>query len=492
MRDDIPFDVWSPIFQDIYEDPSLLIDDGGSEFVLSPLHRRLLIHLNLSKVSKRFYGLSRAIFYQDLQLNTHEALQHVATVVKRDIHVARLPRSLEFNFFEYRCSASSPRRARQMKSRDRGEISDDASPVDRSAALIQGDMVRRAFEGFRGYSPSMTKQSTQWITWSSYVGTILAVCKGVSTVKINAQADHSLRNRQRNARNYRTLFDPPDLDIKSVLTGLLECGNLRQLHFVDPSPLLDFGPALNAWRFLHELRVELSPRFPQNSELENTVFLPPPSLESLTLIVSRRVTGWPVTSDLLKCKRLLHLHLSSPNVAVFPNAAALRFLLGTYRPTLESIILDIHDNSRLADITYMFINGHIEFPHLERLHILNGTTSMAFWWRITTPVLQELSLARIDVDTSAIPKCRDKSFWETFLERQSLRNLRKLNIVHLDHGRDIFEQVTVARGIYVSPDAHPDIQGQANLAWDNDAVWVDANEVAEPGVGNEIVGPPGE
>jgi len=361
-------------------------------------------------------------------------------------------------------------------------ISHAASPT----ISAQRDAIR-AYLAFNNYSPSMTKQSTQWITWSGYVGTILATCKGVSEVKINAKSDYSLRTARRNARHYQTLFDAPDLSINSVLSGLRVCQNLRKLHFVDPSPLLDLGPALHGWRFLRDLHIELSREFPENSDFENTAFVPPQSLESFTLLVGPPLTRWPNASDLLKCKGLRYLHLSKPNLAVLETAAALKFLLEAYRHTLESIILDIHDNSHPADITYIFNNGGIEFPHLERLHIEFGTSSMSLLERMNTPALRELSLDKIEVDRKAIDRCSDQSFWEIFLGRRSLRNLRELNILHLDHGREVLERVAIARGINIRRHVDPGVQGPPTPDWDHGMVLVDANEAAEGEAGDVVV-----
>ncbi|KAF8329772.1 uncharacterized protein EI90DRAFT_1342410 [Cantharellus anzutake] len=451
MREDIPFDVWLPVFQDVYEDPRLLSDDGGSEFVLSPLHRRLLVHLNLSRVSKRFHGLSKVVFYQKLQLYTYEALHHVATVVKKDAQMARLPRSLGFNFYEYRCSASSPRRPRKMKTWVAQEVPHDADPATRSAALIRQDRLNMSYSQFRNYAPSMTKQSTQWAAWGGYIRAILVACPSISEVRIDATSDQSYRSMPRHSHHYRTLFDAPDLENRSVLDGLIAAGNLRKLRFVNPSPLLDLGPALKRWRFLQDLHVELSPRFPENDKFDKITFLPPSSLENLTLLVDRQTSGWPLSSDLLNCKGLRRVRLGSSNLAVPQNVMALKYLLHTYRNTLETIMLDLRSGSLSADIALIFNTGDIEFPKLERLHISGGMSSMDFWRKIYTPALRELSLRHLDIEDQDMSRCNDESFWEAFFEQLSLKNLRTLRLVEHGSGWEALERVAASRGISTPP-----------------------------------------
>lgn len=174
MRDDIPFDVWHPIIQQAYSDADIDAYDT-SPYVLSPLHERLLIHRNLSLVSKTFRFLSRSIFMEELDLRTPESLLAVAQEVKKDRNVARIPRKISFNFQEYRCGASSPRRPRPPKSQISSLNAHSTASGSTSSHQFGSSQGANRFTRL-GYFPSNVRQPQHWIAWCGFVSAILKGC----------------------------------------------------------------------------------------------------------------------------------------------------------------------------------------------------------------------------------------------------------------------------------------------------------------------------
>ena len=203
---DIPFEIWHPILRDVYSDISVFPHLEDPCYVLSPLHQRLLVHRNISLVSKHLHELSSAVFPEDLHIYHPEALLAVSRLVTKYPNIARVIRKLWFNFYEYRCGASSPRRPRTMK----GPLAEvpippDADPVAQAEARLRRSLEQRRRVALLRYSPSVTNQPRHWQGWIGLTRTILARCKGVSEVSIDATADYSQHFRRPNARDYRTL-----------------------------------------------------------------------------------------------------------------------------------------------------------------------------------------------------------------------------------------------------------------------------------------------
>jgi hypothetical protein len=178
MRDNIPFDVWHPIIRQVYDDADLdKLDD--SPYVLSPLHQRLLVHRNLSLVSPTFRSLSRSVFMEELELRSPESLLAVARLVKNDRHMARIPRSIEFSFHDYRCGASAPRRKRQLKPMARPNILSDsdsgssAPNPNQTESHLVSPRISPEPKAYHRYSPSKVRQPQHWIAWCGFVGAIL-------------------------------------------------------------------------------------------------------------------------------------------------------------------------------------------------------------------------------------------------------------------------------------------------------------------------------
>lgn len=241
---DVPFDVWHSILRDVYAEFEAFPSLDDPQYVLSPLHKRLLIHRNLSLVSKHLHELSSSVFLESLELHNPESLLAVSQLLTKDPNLARVVRKLSLNFYEYRCGASMPRRGRELKEFIQEEPSSGyVDPVGQAIARRRLAMEVAIRTKWETYAPSGTRQPNHWVGWTGFVRTILSLCTGVSHVEIDAVADYTQHAQRRNARNYRSLFGSPDLNSTGILIGLLEAKNLHTLRLVDPSPLDEFGSA---------------------------------------------------------------------------------------------------------------------------------------------------------------------------------------------------------------------------------------------------------
>lgn len=400
---DVPFDVWHSILRDVYVDFEAFPSLDDPQYVLSPLHKRLLIHRNLSLVSKHLHELSSSVFLESLELHNPESLLAVSQLLTKDPNLARVVRKLSFNFYDYRCGVSMPRRGRELKE----FIQEDSSsgyvdPVGQAIARRRLAMEVAIRTKWETYAPSGTRQPNHWVGWTGFVRTILSLCTGVSHVEIDAVADYTQHAQRRNARNYRSLFGSPDLNSTGILTGLLEAKNLHTLKLVDPSPLDDFGSALGKWPMLREVDIEVSEGYPEARRLSEAIFTPPRYLERFALVNrSKYVASLPSISDLTQCRSLSSLELGVLNLADTATILAAQYLISAYQHSLVELTLHVRKRGMIRDITPLMKYGDLSFPLLKKFVARHGTCQASVFTAMQADRLEEIELRALDVDLFA-------------------------------------------------------------------------------------------
>jgi len=465
---DVPFEIWHSILRDVYSNISAFPHLDHPRFVLSELHRRSLLHRNLSLISKHLHTLSSTIFLEELHINQPEALVAVSRLITRDPNVARVIRKLWFNFYEYRCGASSPRRPRQMKDLETEDFPPDSDPVAQAEVRRRNSMYIRHRMVWSAYLPSMTNQSRHWRGWIGLTRTILSHCKSVKQVSIDATADYSQHEAHRNARgDYRSLFGSPDLNCDSLISGLLEASNLHVLRLKNPSPLDPFGTALGQWSRLREVEIEVSRDFPEARRLSDAIFCPPASLRRFTLMNRSKKTSLPATSDLSRCTSLSTLELGVLDLADTATLLSAQFLISNYQHSLRHLKLEIRRGAR--DITGLLKQGALHFPVLKSLEVCGGTCHASLFTVIQAEVLQHVALHSMDVDGhgsvriaadpstsigsrwtshTASLETDSEEYWEAFFSQPTLANLESFHIQVMNPSVvTVMRSVCSARGI---------------------------------------------
>ena len=457
----VPFEVWHTILHDVYSDVSAFPHLEDPCYVLSPLHWRLLIHRNISLVSKHLHELSSTIFLEELRISQPEALLAVSRLV-RDPNIARVIRKLWLNFYEYRCGASRPRRPREMKETDLDAPSPpDLDPIAQAAAQRKRIAERTARADRARYTASWISQSRHWQGWIGLTRTILSCCTGVSEVSIDATADYSRTLRWRRTESYHTLFARPDLDSDALLAGLLEASNLQVLRLVDPSPLDSFGAALGKWRVLREVEIVISSNYPEAKRISKAIFAPPASLRKFTLTDrSFRVSSLPTVSDLSKCKSLSSLHLGVLDLTDRATVLSAQFLISTYQHSLVDLTLDIRNGAR--DITTIMDHGDLHFPLLKSLVVQEGTCHASLFSTLKADALERIELLSMDTDSPAHVPGRtsrrnphSEEYWNAFFSQLALVKLKSFHIQVIDQDtKTVMRNVATALGIDVGEDNH--------------------------------------
>lgn len=459
---DIPFEIWHPILRDVYSDISVFPHLEDPCYVLSPLHQRLLVHRNISLVSKHLHELSSAVFPEDLHIYHPEALLAVSRLVTKYPNIARVIRKLWFNFYEYRCGASSPRRPRTMK----GPLAEvpippDADPVAQAEARLRRSLEQRRRVALLRYSPSVTNQPRHWQGWIGLTRTILARCKGVSEVSIDATADYSQHFRRPNARDYRTLFGSPNLDSDALICGLLEASNLQVLRLINPSPLESFGAALSKWPMLHEVEVVVSEAYPEAGRLSEAIFIPPASLRNFTLMnCSHNDFSLPNTSDLSKCTSLSSLQLGVLDLSDTVTVLSAQFLISNYQHSLVDLTLEIRRGAR--DITALLKGGEMHFPVLKSFVVREGTCHASLFFTIQMDALELVELRSMDTNHSRMTprgetlETNSEEYWDTFFSQPALANIKSFHVQRIDPSvKAVMQSVALARGIDIGENVHP-------------------------------------
>jgi hypothetical protein len=247
--DALPFEIWRAIFTSVFS-VSTAISHPESPFEWSPLNARLHTFRNLALVRRIWHAIARDVFFEDLQAETEQSLHGIVNACTQNRQLARAITKLSLSFWEFRCSASSPRRPRLPK-QDMGQTDEEGTPT--------ANFAPQTDHGWRTYQPSVTMQSTHWLRWHGLSQSLLNSASSLSTISIDFTSDYKTAGR----RSYHALFPEPDLHVESILNGLLACSNIRHLNLVDPSPLSEFGEALASWTRLKELSITLTPACPQ-------------------------------------------------------------------------------------------------------------------------------------------------------------------------------------------------------------------------------------
>lgn len=181
-------------------------------------------------------------------------------------------------------------------------------------------------------------QSAQWNAWQGEVKSLFTRTPSLRKVSVNmtCQLDGYA------AFKYGQKWPLPSLSMRTLLSGLLACSNLRSLELVDPVPLEAWGTALQEWTKLDRLVIVLAT--PQMStDLPETAFCPPKSLTSFEFHDYVCAKPWPLVSDLARCTNLQRLTLCARSLVSVQTKAAVAFLLHSYKDTLEHLAFFSHD-----------------------------------------------------------------------------------------------------------------------------------------------------
>lgn len=417
--DAIPFEIWRAIFTSIFSAPTA-ISHPESLFEWSPLNARLHIFRNLALVCRAWHAIARDVFFEDLQAETEQSLHGIVNTCTKNRQLAQAITQLKLSFWEFRCSASSPRRPRLPK-QDVERIEEEGAPTPPVASQADHDKLR-------SYRPSVTMQSTHWLRWHGLSKSLLAFASSLSAISINFTGDYKTAER----RSYHALFPEPDLRVESILNGLLACSNIRHLDLVDPSPLSEFGEALASWTRLKELSITLTPTFPQiATELSDMSFLPPPGLESFRFHdYSNGKTPWPLSADLARCTNLTNLDLGVTTFANDVTVMAVSFLLQSYQHTLVSLRLEILQNDANShlpkkDFSTIFstFETPIQFSVLENLALPGSNCASDMFSLFSANRLQTVMVRALDHRQFLTPE-----HWKVVLAKPIFAHLKKLTI----------------------------------------------------------------
>ncbi|TDL24603.1 hypothetical protein BD410DRAFT_838118 [Rickenella mellea] len=425
VSENIPFEIWREIFQIVFATKSD-ISHPPSKWEWSPLNSRLNVYRCVALVSKVWRENARAVFFEDLQALTADALKGLIQCFHFDKHIATAVSRVEFSFYEFRCSMSTPRRPRKLLPPIPGEEEDEITRIRRNKEA--------------SYQPSKTTQAKHWDSWNSYIGFILKRCSSLAEVKISFSSDHSARDRPRTSMNYATLFKVPDLTIKNIIESLVSLENLREVTLIDPAPLEKYGPGMAAWERMQSLTIILHRSF---EELSESSFIPPRSLKSFKFHDhSPGDIAWPLSSDLGRCTNLQYLNLGVSSLENQITVEAIAFLIRAYQNTLleltlESVSSDRWHSRTAVEFSQVFARQPpVHFEKLRTLRFVGGYYDSSILVGVNNDALATLEFPRLDYRKHQV----DETVWRKILCQRNLKGLKKLKIEKMES--DVSEVVS--------------------------------------------------
>lgn len=362
---------------------------------------------------------ARDVFFEDLEALTADALKGIIRTFQNDRSLALVVSRISFCFWEFRCTASMPRRPRRLRPTVE-------SPVEGGPSSLIPDWKTIHRRDAMRYQPSNTSQGSHWTRWQADVGQILAMCTSLSEVSI-ISTNHQPSNVYLR-RDYRAWFPPPDLTNEGVLNGLLHSTNLQSLYLVDPTPLEQYGPSLASWGRLKHLTINITRTF---EDLQTTAFIPPKSLVSFRFHDrSPGIIPWPLASDLARCDNLQVLDLGvaclrGPEAESTCNAIG--YLCKAYQHSLRELTLVLVSShgpvTTLQDILVSVSPLHFKKLQRLRLPVSPYDTSLFSCFNADQLTYVEVGWLMLEPTTGS----REEK-WSRALSHSSLRMLQELVI----------------------------------------------------------------
>ena len=369
---------------------------------------------------------------------------------------------MSLSFPTFRDTESDPRRPRPCRIHPDLETT---HPQHRHITLKVQILENRRY----AYSPSKTQQRSHWQKWQGLCAEILNQCSSLQDVGITFTSDFTAQLSPRNARDYRTLFGRPDLNIGGILNGLRACKNLRRLHFIDPSPLEEYGPSLQSWTRLQSASIALSSAFTEIAKLPETAFCPPRDLEELSIHDQSDGTyPWPLESDITRCIDLKVLDLGIASLKQPNTVIAIGFLVHSYQNTLTELCLrrfqaSFHHPTTegavtcFTDIFESFSSKEpfqrLSFPQLQTLRIMSHEPVDLFA-SFEARQLTQVHLGSLrgnppitdDEDDSSTAA---KEYWKRKLSVPSLGKVKTLTLSGVGHEKEDIMAASAELGIGV-------------------------------------------
>ncbi|KAG8979657.1 hypothetical protein FRB94_011378 [Tulasnella sp. JGI-2019a] len=425
----LPFETWRAIFLYLFDDPEAPTTTGpqGVTYALSFLHRRLLI-FRLLWVSKYWYNNARDVFFEDLSAETADSLRGIQDALMRSPGVAGAVRRITMSFPIFRDTESQPRKPREI-----------LQPADTPDNTVAGWAWNKNLHARANYHPSETMQATHWLRWHGLCSAILIKCTSLRSVKITFTSNYAAQSNARNGRNYKSLFGAPDLRNDAILNGLHASTNLRELHFIDPTPLEAYGPGLALWAKLKTASVILSPGFSEIGRLPETTFCPPKALEYLQLHDHQSTKPWPLESDMARCTDLKALDLGVMGLDHAETKMAIGFLVASYQNTLTTLTLTdlsgVGRSQRMGLLSFEVIftdqPARLKFPCLERLILRDASVCHSLFAAFEAHELTEVEVGVIDYLPLDETRVAEVDYWRNRLSVPSLGRVKVLKVRRL-------------------------------------------------------------
>ena len=423
------------------------ISHPPSDFEISNLNGRLNIYRCLAQVSRSWRENARDVFFEELEALTADALTGIIRTFQNERSLALVVSRISFRFEEFRCSTRTRPRPRLL--RLIAESDEPGSLTERVPRLNTYHRIEAMDNEL-----SITAQNAHWTRWQADVGQILAMCTSLSEVRIISTYTHP-----RFYGEHHVWLPPSDMTNENILNGLLYSTKLRSLHLVDPSPILQYGPALASWERLKHLTIILTRTF---EDLQNTAFILPKSLVSFRFRDSYGDIPWPL-SDLTRCTNLQVLDLGL--AVTDATCKAVGFLCVTYQHSLQELTLRSIGGDR--SLQYIFDSvPTLHFLKLQRLRFPEDACGTLMFSYFKADVLEYLEVTWLLLGLFTGTR-EDK--WSQTLSYTSMRMLKEL-VINQDDPDDLRKQalhavckrlgITLIYRIFHNPDFLDEEEGE--------------------------------